>query len=803
MGIFNKNKTPKGGVWRGVPYTNFHDLNLDWVLRVVRFTEESLEELPDAIDEAIKKGLEEYAEDQTEKLRDLILGADQSVNVMLPADETLQPFDNTGASDNTAAFNALLQWMAKNGRKTMYFPAGTYQLGSVSLPAQLAIVGDGRYNTTIKAKPFLTAPMVQGIADGLLIDGVTLDCNDAQQGRPTTIIGATIKGALITNACFVGGDYAISTPAASAGHLQLSDLVCTSQSAAAVKIGASGDNLNVSAVGLVISNSAPRGIILDGNNADFKGVVVRGSTTALQLGGNNNSVEWAGMPGYVNNGNENTLICAGVDMTINTQRVTLNTTECTSTVDTVTETVNDKREYTNLGDEAIDVHGTATVEAGRATVTVTGMVDAEADVMRLHSNTSTEVSAIDELDLTGETVKLMSTNPVRYKSPTVLNDNFKAVPMADADGNQYNVLVQGETWPPEGGGGGGGEGNDPNAIHITGGTMTGPLTMDGANANINLQNGAKITGLGTPTAADDLVTKAYTDTIASTEAMKAQTAAQNYANAKIADSGKLYLPLTGGELSGGLTMHRTLSLYGGASLNSGVIADVGLPTTDTDAATKGYVDRAIADAGGGGSYLPLSGGTMSGDIEIKYNDASLNILNNQMYYLINGDLQSKLVFDEELVYLSSGTSSSVRLSGISTPLTNDDAANKEYIDNKFFIYTQTLTANNIDFLNGGTLAQAQNVYAVCNPFFVMVSGRFRLKDLASNSIMRFKVIASIANYAAAHSNEHMFAYQWVDNNGNAWNGNCYIEKATGYICVDSPPNSSYSWVHFFIPLELS
>jgi len=775
MGVFNKNKTPKGGVWRGVPYTNFHDLNLDWVLRVVRFTEESLEELPDAIDEAIKKGLEEYAEDQTEKLRDLILGADQSVNVMLPADETLQPFDNTGAADNTAAFNALLQWMAKNGRKTMYFPAGTYQLGSVSLPAQLAIVGDGRYNTTIKAKPFLTAPMVQGIADGLLIDGVTLDCNDAQQGRPTTIIGATIKGALITNACFVGGDYAISTPAASAGHLQLSDLVCTSQSAAAVKIGASGDNLNVSAVGLVISNSAPRGIILDGNNADFKGVVVRGSTTALQLGGNNNSVEWAGMPGYVNNGNENTLICAGVDMTIDTQRVTLNTTECTSTVDTVTETVNDKREYTNLGDEAIDVHGTATVEAGRATVTVTGMVDAEADVMRLHSNTSTEVSAIDELDLTGETVKLMSTNPVRYKSPTVLNDNFKAVPMADADGNQYNVLVQGETWPPEGSGGGGGEGNDPNAIHITGGTMTGPLTMDGANANINLQNGAKITGLGTPTAADDLVTKAYTDTIASTEAMKAQTAAQNYADAQIANSGKNYLPLTGGELSGELTVNRELSLYGGATLNNGVITDVGEPAVDTDAATKGYVDRAVKGAGGSGDYLPLTGGELSGGLTV----------------------------NRELSLYGGATLNNGVITDVGTPTISTDAATKGYVDNKFFIYTQKLTTNNIDFLNGGTLSLAQNVYVVCNPFFVMVSGRFRLADLASNSIMRFKVITSIANYAAAHSNEKMFAYQWVDNNGHSWNGNCYIEKSTGYICVDSPPTTSNSWVHFFIPLEIS
>lgn len=102
------------------------------------------------------------------------------------------------------------------------------------------------------------------------------------------------------------------------------------------------------------------------------------------------------------------------------------------------------------------------------------------------------------------------------------------------------------------------------------------------------------------------------------------------------------LPLSGGRMSGSLTVGGpssskavilsssglssgtglSLSNYGKITVyNSqgpnvpGMITNLATPTSDTDAANKAYVDAAIAGISSEtGSYLPLSGGTMTGDI---------------------------------------------------------------------------------------------------------------------------------------------------------------------------------------------
>lgn len=58
-------------------------------------------------------------------------------------------------------------------------------------------------------------------------------------------------------------------------------------------------------------------------------------------------------------------------------------------------------------------------------------------------------NAISETVATSKTVKsadlvIESTNPVTYRTPSNLNNMFKVVPMKGADGNTYNVLVQGD-----------------------------------------------------------------------------------------------------------------------------------------------------------------------------------------------------------------------------------------------------------------------------------------------------------------------------------------------------------------------
>ena len=126
-------------------------------------------------------------------------------------------------------------------------------------------------------------------------------------------------------------------------------------------------------------------------------------------------------------------------------------------------------------------------------------------------------------------------------------------------------------------------------------------------------NAARLTDIGTPTAATDAVTKAYADGLI-TNLIDGAPAALDTLNelaAALDDDAAFHttvtnsiaakLPLAGGTMSGQL------------SLGANKIVSVADPTLAQDVATKAYVDA--ADTTG----LPLSGGTMSGAIAMGAN----------------------------------------------------------------------------------------------------------------------------------------------------------------------------------------
>lgn len=682
MGLFKDSNAPRttaNGVWERFPYTNFHDMNLDWVLQLCRYTEETLQELPEAIETQVQDALEKFSEDQTAALKEAILGADQAVNVMSPPDD-LTPFDNTGTQNNGEAWTAMIQWMKENGRQTVYFPAGTYLLPSQQLPDNFAIIGDGRYQTIIKADRFQVNPLFFGKMQGVYIADVTLDWNNAQQGRMSPLIEGDIDGGLISNVRFVGGSCAVHIGAASAAHVQLSELVCDGQADACISIENSPAQLTIT--GIVMAPQQT-GILCKANNVSVTGghCLVDASTTAINVSGNDCSFEWSGNSAYTDTGARNSFRSAGAldmtavsnvgvtavnvdvagnDVNVDADNATVAVNETLTqsadkivmtdrehTVTTTTEvhdastretTVTDSDSYTNTGDATVDIHGNTTVDLTGVAVTV---------------ENSASVSTGEGLVVGGKKLTVQTEDAVGYKKPTVLTENFNAVPMTDPDGNQYNVLVQGATWPPEMGGGGGGEaGTDPNAIHTTGGTMTGPLTMQGTDASINLQDGAKIMGVGTPTANGDVATKGYTDTaiqaaiadlpetgVTEDELTEKLTEQQTEILNEVKDS---YLPLTGGTLTGNLTAPHVL-------INNASISEyqgAGLAFKNSAASTSG---------------LLTGGASLAG---------------------FNADgILSRVSFYSDRLQLSSGTGNAdIRINKVAAPTADNDAANKAYVD---------------------------------------------------------------------------------------------------------------------------
>lgn len=144
-----------------------------------------------------------------------------------------------------------------------------------------------------------------------------------------------------------------------------------------------------------------------------------------------------------------------------------------------------------------------------------------------------------------------------------------------------------------------------------------------------------------------------------------------------------YLKLSGGTMTGNITMSREAKVTG-----------LPTPTENADAVPKNYVDQQLSQ--NLAQYLKLSGGTMTGNITMSgdhtvkavptptengdatpksYVDSEIAKLGEQM----NGDLQKYLP-------LSGGTMTgqlnmgSKMIRGLAKPVTGQDAANKDYVD---------------------------------------------------------------------------------------------------------------------------
>tara|TARA_B100000131_G_scaffold31479_2_gene29356 strand:- start:1685 stop:3157 length:1473 start_codon:yes stop_codon:yes gene_type:complete len=153
------------------------------------------------------------------------------------------------------------------------------------------------------------------------------------------------------------------------------------------------------------------------------------------------------------------------------------------------------------------------------------------------------------------------------------------------------------------------------------GDLTGNVTASSGTTtlhNLSLTgtvdfNTARLTDIGTPTAATDAVTKQYADDLI-TNLIDGAPAALDTLNelaAAMADDASFHttvtnsiatkLPLAGGTMSGAIAM------------GTAKITGLGDPTSAQDAATKTYVDTQV----GGG--LPTTGGTMTGAIAMSTN----------------------------------------------------------------------------------------------------------------------------------------------------------------------------------------
>ena len=200
---------------------------------------------------------------------------------------------------------------------------------------------------------------------------------------------------------------------------------------------------------------------------------------------------------------------------------------------------------------------------------------------------------------------------------------------------------------------------DATKLNLSGGTMSGAIAM-GTN---------KITGLGDPTSAQDAATKTYVDTEITNliGAAPDQLNTLNEIAAAINDDHNVYTTLTN-------SIATKAPLASPALTGTPTAPTAAADTNTTQVATTAYVQTEVAD------YLPLAGGTLTGDVAL-----GANSITTSANPTLDTELARKAYVDTMLP-LSGGTMTgaidmgSSKVTTTYTPTDNADLTTKTYVD---------------------------------------------------------------------------------------------------------------------------
>ena len=165
------------GVFEHFPYSNFHEMNLDWILELLKKWEDIADNIGEMIDDAVENGLSEL--NIEEIITNILINYEFAINVKNPP-EGLTPAKGDGTTDDTAAISGCVNYAAglPNGG-IVFFPQGLYLTDTVTLPSNVTLMGLSKHNVKLVKKSSANSTFIGGNGSNNAIYGMTLDGNQA------------------------------------------------------------------------------------------------------------------------------------------------------------------------------------------------------------------------------------------------------------------------------------------------------------------------------------------------------------------------------------------------------------------------------------------------------------------------------------------------------------------------------------------------------------------------------------------------------------------------------------------------
>ena len=394
--------------------------------------------LPDYIIELVKELLDQM---NLEEIVKQVLADYFFINVKNPP-APLVAAKGDGIANDTTAIQAMINYVS--GKKNyLFFPAGIYSVNQLTMVPNVSLVGQDRFQAIINLEAGSNTDLITGEMGNCTISNLTLSANMPGQTQNCSVYNGNVTSMLFDNVIFKNGFNVLSLDID--GLVQMSSVVVDGAQGNGVMIGGSRcsvDNidfintsalnnetlLTVSGANHVIQNvtcytAIKNGVTINGNNNVIKGVILNainpvtntGTNNRIEIVTTNNNIEIQNGTSKTVSGPYEISASSSTELIAGDKDVTANNVEISATGN-------------------LNVHGaTADVNGGVLNITATTNLKTKATSTVIESTNSTAINSTD--------VILNPTNPLTYKTPSVLDKNFNSIPMKDAGGTVYQVLV--------------------------------------------------------------------------------------------------------------------------------------------------------------------------------------------------------------------------------------------------------------------------------------------------------------------------------------------------------------------------
>lgn len=371
--------------------------------------------LPDYIIELVKELLDQM---NLEEIVKQVLADYFFINVKNPP-ALLVAAKGDGIANDTAAIQAMINYVS--GKKNyLFFPAGIYSVNELTMVPNVSLVGQDRFQAIINLEAGSNTDLLTGEMGNCTISNLTLSANMPGQTQNCSVYNGNVTSMLFDNVIFKNGFNVLSLDID--GLVQMSSVVVDGAQGNGVMIGGSRcsvDNidfintsalnnetlLTVSGANHVIQNvtcytAIKNGVTVNGNNNVVKGVILNAITPVTNTG-TNNRIE-------IVTTNNNIEIQNGTSKTVS-------------------------------GPYEISASSSTELIAGDKDITANNVEISATGNLNVHGATA-DVAATNGVTIAGTDIALNPTNPLRYKTPTPINNRLSYVPFKDAN-SVYQVLV--------------------------------------------------------------------------------------------------------------------------------------------------------------------------------------------------------------------------------------------------------------------------------------------------------------------------------------------------------------------------